>query len=233
MAGCEAAGEEEWKGTAMNNCPHCGAEDNTGGFLCGTQYVGTETFRSQQCRDRVTYKKRSKDKVNHIGDGNKMVETPRTDAESCGTEVLEHRAHGDYVTVNFARQLERELVRCNNLYRKLDVHALGLGDIIRKLERELQEAQERIRLLIAERDSARQQADLNWKLREEFTALLGTDDVKEAVRKLKLMKAALECALPYCEYLHHKKAHQHARGEKCIPEELIRMAQQLSTTQTK
>jgi len=189
----------------MNNCPHCGAEDNTGGFLCGTQYVGTETFRSQQCRDRVTYKKRSKDKVNHIGDGNKMVETPRTDAESCGTEVLEHRAHGDYVTVNFARQLEREL----------------------------REAQERIRLLIAERDSARQQADLNWKLREEFTALLGTDDVKEAVRGLKLMKEALECALPYCEYLYHKKAHQHARGEKCIPEELIRMAQQLSTTQTK
>jgi hypothetical protein len=55
--------------------------------------------------------------------------------------------------------------------------------------RELQEAQERIRLLIAERDTARQQADLNWKLREEFTALLGTDDVKEAVRRLKLMKA--------------------------------------------
>jgi len=58
-----------------------------------------------------------------------------------------------------------------------------------QLERELQEAQERIRLLIAERDSARQQADQNWKMREEFTALLGTDDVKEAVRGLQLMKA--------------------------------------------
>jgi hypothetical protein len=55
--------------------------------------------------------------------------------------------------------------------------------------RELQEAQERIRLLIAERDSARQQADQNWKLREEFTALLGTDDVGEAVRGLKRLKA--------------------------------------------
>ena len=106
-------------------------------------------------------------------------------------------------------------------------------DFARQLERELQEAQERIRLLIAERDSARQQADLNWKMREEFTALLGTDDVKEAVRNLKLMKAALECAVPYCEDLHHKKAHQHAWGGKCVPEELIRMAKRISTTQTK
>jgi hypothetical protein len=143
--------------------------------------------------------------VNHNGDGNKMVETPRTDAESWGMEVSERRAHGGYVTVNFARQLEREL----------------------------QEAQARIRLLISERDSARQQADLNWKMREEFTALLGTDDVEEAVRGLKLMNAALECAVPSCDYLHHKKAHQHARGEKCIPEELVRMAKRISTTQTK
>ena len=106
-------------------------------------------------------------------------------------------------------------------------------DLCEKLERELQEAQERIRLLIAERDSARQQAGLNWKMREEFTALLGTDDVKEAVRGLKLMKAALECVVPSCDYLHHKKAHQHASGEECIPEELVRMAKRISTTQTK
>jgi len=208
VEGYTSVGKEEWKGKAMNNCPHCGAEDNNGGtFLCGTRYVGyvgTETFRSQQCRDRVAYKKRSKDKaMNHIGDGNKMVsDTPRTDVESkCGQGVRGRC----YVSVNFSMQLEREL----------------------------QEAQERIRLLIAERDSARQQADLNWKMREEFTALLGTDDVGEAVRKLQLMKAALECAFPECEYLHHKKAHQHARGGKCVPEELVRMAQKISTTQTK
>jgi hypothetical protein len=103
----------------------------------------------------------------------------------------------------------------------------------RQLERELQEAQERIRLLIAERDSARAIADQNWKMREEFAALLGTDDVKEAVRGLKRWKAALECAVPYCEYLYHKKAHQHARGGKCVPEKLVRMAQKISTTQTK
>ena len=64
-----------------------------------------------------------------------------------------------------------------------------LGMLCRRLERELQETHGRVRLLIAERDSARQQADLNWKMREEFTALLGTDDVEEAVRELKLMKA--------------------------------------------
>ena len=64
-----------------------------------------------------------------------------------------------------------------------------LGMLCRRLERELQEARARIRLLIAERDSARQQAAQNWKLREEFTALLGTDDVEEAVRELKRWKA--------------------------------------------
>jgi len=103
--------------------------------------------------------------MNHIPDTGEMVsDTPRTDAEAVdfrgdGYMVLKPK-HGDYVSVYFARQLECEL----------------------------QEAQARIRLLIAERDSARQQADLNWKLREEFTALLGMDDVKEAVRELKRWK---------------------------------------------
>ena len=64
-----------------------------------------------------------------------------------------------------------------------------LGMLCRRLERELQEAQARIRLLIAERDSARAIRDQNWKLREEFTALLGTYDVEEAVRELKRLKA--------------------------------------------
>lgn len=148
--------------------------------------------------------------MNHIGDGNKMVsDTPRTDVECKDIHgdayMVSIPVHGDYVSVDLCRQLEREL----------------------------QEANKRIRLLIAERDTARMQADQSWKLREEFTALLGTDDVKEAVRKLKLVKEALECALPYCEYLHHKKAHQHASGGKCIPEELVRMAKRISTTQTK
>jgi hypothetical protein len=54
-------------------------------------------------------------------------------------------------------------------------------DWSRQLERELTAANERIPLLIAERDTARRQADQNWKLREEFADLLGTDDLEQGV----------------------------------------------------
>ncbi len=57
-----------------------------------------------------------------------------------------------------------------------------------KLERELNAANERIRLLIAERDTARRQADQNYKLREEFRELLGTDDVEQGVAVVREMK---------------------------------------------
>jgi hypothetical protein len=97
--------------------------------------------------------------MNHIGDGNKMV------SETPRTDAVIARDTGDSGLI---AELAREA---------------------RSMERELREAQERIRLLIAERDGARQQADMNWKMREEFTALLGTDDVEEAVRELKRWKA--------------------------------------------
>lgn len=42
-------------------------------------------------------------------------------------------------------------------------------------------AKDRMRLLLAERDTARLQANQNYKLREEFRELLGTDDVKRGV----------------------------------------------------
>jgi hypothetical protein len=199
--------------------------------------------------------------MNHNGDGNKMVsDTPRTDArEARNGNVLCGSANLDFARQleRELREVQSENIRlraalansngacvyctlpkeqwaeCRSGFpgcaRADDV--MGCPELGAALE--LQEAQERIRLLIAERDSARQQAAQNWKLRDEFAALLGTDDVKEAVRGLKLMKEALECALPYCEYLYHKKAHQHARGAKCVPEELIRKAQKISTTQTK
>ena len=136
--------------------------------------------------------------MNHNGDGNKMVsETPRTDAvydvELLNRGIKENGRSWGWGTVSdfreLAKTLERELARCNNLYRKLDVHTLGLCDVIRELESKLNAANERIRLLIAERDSARAIRDQNWKMREEFTALLGTDDVEEGVRRLQLMKA--------------------------------------------
>jgi len=61
-------------------------------------------------------------------------------------------------------------------------------DFARQLERELTEAQHRIRTLIEERDTARLQADQKWKLREEFEALLGTDSVAIGVDRIKQEK---------------------------------------------
>ena len=61
-----------------------------------------------------------------------MSDTPRTEAEVA-------RLKGptdDIVTVdaNFACELERELNRACEMYRKLDIHALNLVDRIRRLE---------------------------------------------------------------------------------------------------
>ena len=64
----------------------------------------------------------------------------------------------------------------------------GVLDWSRQLERELNSANERIRLLIAERDTARRQADQQYKLREEFAELLGTDDVERGVAVVREMK---------------------------------------------
>jgi hypothetical protein len=64
--------------------------------------------------------------------------------------------------------------------------------VANQLEQELQDANERIRLLIAERDSARAIADQNWKIRDEFAALLGTSDVKEGAHVVRTLKSTLE-----------------------------------------
>jgi len=61
-----------------------------------------------------------------------------------------------------------------------------------KMERELNAANDRIRLLIAERDTARRQADQNYKLREEFTDILGTDDVEQGVAVVREMKERIK-----------------------------------------
>lgn len=61
-----------------------------------------------------------------------------------------------------------------------------------ELKRELADANHRIRRLIEERDSARIQADQKWKLREEFEALLGTNEVEVGVEKIKKMKAFID-----------------------------------------
>ena len=50
-----------------------------------------------------------------------------------------------------------------------------------ELEHELADANDRIRLLVAERNTARLQADQKISLREEFRELLGTDDIEQGV----------------------------------------------------
>jgi hypothetical protein len=62
-----------------------------------------------------------------------MNDTPRTEAEV-------NRPHGPLdgivtVDADFACQLERELNRACEMYRKLDIHALNLVDMIMRLEK--------------------------------------------------------------------------------------------------
>jgi len=70
-------------------------------------------------------------------------------------------------------------------------HVVG-SDLGRQLERELNAANDRIRQLIAERDSARLQADQKVSLRYEFCQMLGTDELKEGVAVVKAMKARIK-----------------------------------------
>lgn len=70
------------------------------------------------------------------------------------------------------------------------LHAWGAFSA--ELERELNAANERVRLLISERDTAQLQASQNWKIREEFRALLGTDDVAIALAVVREMKERIK-----------------------------------------
>ena len=63
--------------------------------------------------------------MNHLGDANKMgSETPRMDAS----------AHDDGAIWQTGCDIERELNRACEMYRKLDIHTLNLVDRIRRLE---------------------------------------------------------------------------------------------------
>ena len=62
---------------------------------------------------------------NHLGDTNKMVsETPRMDAS----------AYDDGAIWETGCDIERELNRACEMYRKLDIHTLNLVDRIKRLE---------------------------------------------------------------------------------------------------
>ena len=56
----------------------------------------------------------------------------------------------------------------------------------------LEEQDQRIKQLIAERDTARMQADQKVSLREEFRELLGTDKIEEGVAAVTVMKERIK-----------------------------------------
>ena len=76
-----------------------------------------------------------------------------------------------------------------------------LAMLCRKLERQLNAANDRIRLLIAERDTAQLQSDQKVSLREEFRELLGTDDIEQGVDKVRILKQFAAIRLGYIKQL--------------------------------
>jgi hypothetical protein len=107
----------------------------------------------------------------HIPDATKMIgDTPRTDEQING------------------KPCTRFAILAGDSLRD----ALVQSEFSRQLERELNAGNERIHLLIAERDTARRQADQNYKIREEFRELLGTDDVEQGVAVVREMKERIK-----------------------------------------
>jgi hypothetical protein len=45
-------------------------------------------------------------------------------------------------------------------------------------------------------------------------------------QRIKRLEEALGCVVESCDYLHHRKKHQHGSGEPCPVEELIRKAKE-------
>ena len=76
-----------------------------------------------------------------------------------------------------------------------------LGMLCRKLERDVNDGIDRIKRLLAERDTARLQSDQKVSLREEFRELLGTDDIEQGVAVVRDLKQLAEVRLGYIKQL--------------------------------
>ena len=103
-----------------------------------------------------------------------MSNTPRTDNYDWSFHMLFAEA----------QKMERELNAANS---KIELLMSANADVARIAD-ERDAAENRIPILIAERDTARRQADQKYKLREEFRELLGTDDVEQGVAMVRDMK---------------------------------------------
>jgi len=101
-----------------------------------------------------------------------VSDTPRMNAAQM--TAIEHMT-GDVYRVGC--DIELELNAANS---KIELLMSANADVAR-IAKERDAAEKRIRLLIAERDTARMQADQKVSLREEFRELLGTDDVEHGV----------------------------------------------------
>ena len=64
-----------------------------------------------------------------------IFDTPRTDAEA----FYPHDSKEKVCDADFARILERELNAANDMFRKLNIHAINLTDRIKRLEEALTE----------------------------------------------------------------------------------------------
>ena len=122
----------------------------------------------------------------HIPDATKMIcDTPRTESFNCYDSGCDDPLHAWGA---FSAELERELNAANS---KIELLMSANADVARIAE-ERDAAENRIPLLIAERDTSRRQADQNYKLREEFVELLGTDDVEQGVAVVREMQQRIK-----------------------------------------
>jgi hypothetical protein len=92
------------------------------------------------------------------------------------------------------RRLEREL-------EMLTADNFRLSKSNRQLREGAEEQKQRIHSLIAERDTARQQADQKVSLREEFRELLGTDDIEQGITAVCDLKQLAAVRLAYIQQL--------------------------------
>ena len=137
--------------------------------------------------------------MSHIGNANKMVsDTPISDSTPHNVaelgmlcRTLERLAS---VRLDYINQLE-----ANNDAANAEIERLTAK--VAQLYEGAKEAKQRIHSLIAERDTARLQADQKVSLREEFRELLGTDDVQTGITVVCDLKQLASVRLGYIKQL--------------------------------
>ena len=85
-----------------------------------------------------------------------------------------------------------ETPRTDAAYFKAGATMYDLAGEMKRIERELNAANDRIQSLIEERDRANRLADWKWNLRDEFQLLLGTDKIEEGIEAVKELKRRIK-----------------------------------------